>query len=345
MGGGGSISRRLSAFGHRPDIPSPRRASSQLPSPPLAQASEMSSRSVSSQSGNRGFVVHRPHTHVPASIMKPDATVPLSDGGVRRPTPRTIASTGSIDMLRTVDSSPADSSQRRGSLQRRRSSDIDSNASSSLGHRLINMLTLNPSRSRPRTTRSEDGRSGLPRAQSSEAMSGESIGRPSLDMESISTESHRADMHWGRLEDPGPVRRDSIPGETFQPIQPAVAEMSEDEDSSNEVDWVGDDNLSDGDDIDPDGDITAPSLEPIPDMMPITISTPPRQGSPRSINPHSPGRASSSPSWARHGDRARSPLHPAHLDLGSSSSAAVSDGGLDYVSKRSRKGSVLGSDP
>lgn len=331
---GGSISRRLSVFGHRPDIPSPRRASSQLPTPPFGHAPEMSSRSVSSQSGSRGFVVHRPQTHAPFPILKPDAIVPLSDSV--RPSPRTIASTGSIDMLRNnPDASPV------GSLQRRRSSDIDSNTSSGIGHRVINFLTLNRSLSRPRTVRSEDGRSDPTRTQSTDAMSAESVGRQSPEPDSLSTESHRIDRHWGRLEDTAPVRRDSSLGEAYQPVQPAVVETSEDDDSSNEVDWVGDGNISDGDDYDPDGLVIAPSLDPIPDISPLTMSTPPRQGSPRSNNPNSPGRASSSPrSWAWQGDRARSPLRPADRELESHAAGAVHEGEVSIVSKRSRKGSV-----
>jgi hypothetical protein len=307
---GGSISRRLSAFGHRPEIPSPRRASAQLASPPVDHAPEMSSRSVSSQSGNRsGFIVHRPQAGL---VPKSDAVVLLSDN-VRRPTPRTIASTGSIDMLRGDDPSPV------GTLQRRRSSDIDSNASSGIGHRLINIL--NRTRSRSRANQSDPD--GVSAQRSIGAKSNESVGRQSSDLDSVSTDSHQMGQ-WGNRIVP-PVRRNSTLSEVYQP-RPAVLEASEDE-----VDWVGDNDDSSDDDYDP-GKSATPFLQPIPDMSPITISTPPRQGSPQAFKPHSPSRASPS-TWA-HGDRARSPLRAPHLET--SSSEDTHDGGLSYVSKRSR---------
>lgn len=308
---GGSISRRLSAFGHRPDIPSPRRASTQLASPPLDHAPEMSSRSVSSQSGNRGFVVHRQQT---GSVPKPEAIVLLCESG-KRPTPRTVASTGSIDMLRSSESSPADT------LQRRRSSDIDSNASSGLGHKLINILTR--SRSRPRANQSDRGESAARR--SVDAKSSESIGS---DLDSVSTDSHQMGQ-WGTRIMP-PIRRSSILSEVHQDRE-TVTEMLEDE-----VDWVGgNEDSSDEDDYENHKQVPTPSLDPIPDMSPIVISTPSRHGSPKSIKPRSPGGASA-PSWFQQGDRARSPLRAPDLDLESSSSEVSHDGGLSYVSKRSR---------
>jgi hypothetical protein len=303
---GTTTPRRFSAFGARPEVPSPRRSSVQLAASAM-QAPEIANRSVSSQSAQKGFVVHRPQTHLPGP--QPDTFVALSDGSAKRPGPRTAASTGSLDQLRGIDTSPV------AALQRRPSSGSDS--SSRLGHRLIKILSFNGGRSRSRTNIAHDAddRSTTDAARSVEATSiAES--RPSID--SVST---------------GHPRRGSALSE--DPFQPPVTE---------EVDW--DPDISDEDDyadLAPShvsGVSVPPRLDPLPDTSPIMIASPPRHGSPRGHERLSHRHASPASTWSYQG-RARSPLG-LPID-GQPGFEPPADSGLSYVSKRSRKGSVLSS--
>lgn len=327
---GGSAPRRFSAFGARPEIPSPRRSSVQLAALP---APEMTSRSVSSQSAQqglqKGFVVHRPQTHLPAPTL-----VNLSDSSTKRPIARTAASTGSLDQLRNVETSP-----RRGKvephkrLERRESG--DSNNSSGFGYRLFSKLSLR-SRSRTHLTSDpEDVPLGTRQQGSIEATSTiGSGGRPSID--SVSTDPHPS-VWPQRVE--GFTRRGSALSEDM--FRPPVQEEVEQEPKDDDVDWDGE--MSDGDEYaDPPGVSVAPNLDPIPDISPIMIASPPRHSSPRGQDRLSHSSASPSSSWL-HRDRTRSPLGD-QLRYGQSSIVDhQADEGLSYVSRRSRKGSILSS--
>lgn len=274
-GGSGSFSRKFS-FAHRAETSSPRRSSVQLGSPPFdSMAPEMSSRSVSSQSAQRGFVVHRP---VPTAIQ-PESITPLAAATQNRPSPRTMTSSSSLDKLRTsLDGVSAINLQRRSSdveipgRQRDRAPSIAS-SSGGFGGRLRSILSRSgSSRSRPPavTSDAEEGRLETSRVLSSSAISGsESAGRLSSDMESISTGPHGSsigglDRHWSARKEDGRLRRGSNLSEEVGPrivhansrrgsnlseifhggaveSRPGVTEEEE------EVDWIG--STSSGDEV------------------------------------------------------------------------------------------------
>jgi hypothetical protein len=321
---GGSAPRRFSAFGARPDIPSPRRSSVQLAAVP---APEMTSRSVSSQSAQKGlqkgFVVHRPQTHLPAPTL-----VAVSDLSSKRPIPRTAASTGSLDQLRAVETSPI-----RSVLQRRDSE--DSVSSNGFGHRLVKMLSgRSGSRTRIKSD-TEDAPHGVRQPGSIEATSTiGSGGRPSMD--SVSTDSRPS--AWPQRVDGYTRRGSTLSEDMFRP--PVVEQIEVDKD--DDVDWDGE--LSDGDEYaDPTlapGVSVAPNLAPIPDISPIMIASPPRHSSPRGHDRLAQSNASPSSSWL-HRDRTRSPLgEQRRYELPHVEHDA--DEGLSYVSRR-RKDSILSS--
>jgi len=323
---GGSAPRRFSAFGARPEIPSPRRSSVQLATLP---APEMTSRSVSSQSAQKGlqkgFVVHRPQTHLPAPTL-----VTLSDLSAKRPIPRTAASTGSLDQLRGVggvETSPKRELHRQGSG--------GSISSSGFGHRLVKILSgRSGSRTRIKSD-TEDAPHGFRQPGSVDATSTiGSGGRPSID--SVSTDSRPS--AWPQKLD-GYTRRGSTLSEDM--FRPPVAEQVEVE-KDDDVDWDGE--LSDGDEYaDPTlapGVSVAPNLAPIPDISPIMIASPPRHSSPRGHDRLSQSNASPSSSWL-HRDRTRSPLGEQRR-YEAPNVEHDADGGLSYVSRR-RKDSILSS--
>jgi hypothetical protein len=323
---GGSAPRRFSAFGARPEIPSPRRSSVQLAALP---APEMTSRSVSSQSAQKGlqkgFVVHRPQTHLPAPTL-----VTLSDLSAKRPIPRTAASTGSLDQLRSVETSPI-----RTTLHRRDSG--ASNTSSGFGHRLVKMLSgRSGSRTRIKSDL-DDAPHAVHQPGSIEATSTiGSGGRPSID----STSTDPRPSVWPQQAN-GYTRRGSTLSEDM--FRPPVAEPVEaDSKNDDDVDWDGE--LSDGDEYaDPTlapGVSVAPNLAPIPDISPIMISSPPRHSSPRGHDRLSHSSASPSSSWL-HRDRTRSPLGEQRR-YEAPNVEHDPDEGLSYVSRR-RKDSILSS--
>jgi hypothetical protein len=292
----------------------------------------MTSRSVSSQSAQKdlqkGFVVHRPQTHFPAPTL-----ISLSDAGTKRPTPRTAASTSSLDQMRGVGTSPKQELGRRDSGE--------SNTSSGIGHHLKKILSLN-GRSKSRThitSDTEDVPSSSRQPGSIGATSTlESGGRPSID--SVSTDPH-PNMWPHRID--GYTRRGSTLSEDmFRPPATEKMEEIEAESKDDDVDWDGE--MSEEDEYaEPSmapGVSVAPNLDPIPDISPIMIASPPRHSSPRGHDRLSHSNASPSSSWL-HRDRTRSPLgdqrryeHPP--------SAEHDDGGLSYVSRR-RKDSILSS--
>jgi len=335
----------------------------------------MSTRSVSSQSqgqaAQKGFVVHRPTTHLPTPAHK--STNLITQVDPKRPTPRSTASTGSLDQLRGVDTSP------RGPLRRRESE--DSNTSSGFGHRFIRILS-GTSRSRSRnhiTSDTDESGTGIgsgtgalaPRSiEATSTAGGESIGRPSID--SVSTGPHPTLWPHRDREHPIYTRRGSTLSEDL--FQAPLQEESDIKDKEKErererddVDW--DAEVSDEDDYADNIDINintspnpnhgvephqpvsiAPNLAPIPDISPILIASPPRHSSPRGerYQPHSPS------SWSRNHDRARSPLahfrqqqqqHHQQQEVVDMTTDADEgeDQGLAYVSKRTRKDSMLSS--
>jgi len=287
----------------------------------------MTSRSVSSQSAQnglqKGFVVHRPQTHLPAPTL-----VSVSDSSMKRPVPRTAASTGSLDQLRAVETSP------KRSLQRRESG--DSNASSGLGRHLNKILSFSGrSRSRTQVTSDTDETPYGVRQPSSVGATSTagSGGRPSID--SVSTDPHPS--VWSHKMDGYTRRGSTLSADVFEPpvSEEVVANSKEDD-----VDWDGE--MSDGDEYaDPTGVSVAPNLDPIPDISPILIASPPRHSSPRGHDRLSHSNASPSSSWL-HRDRTRSPLGDQRRGQVSGLEHSA-DGGLSYISKRSRKDSILSS--
>ena len=327
---GGSAPRRFSAFGARPDVPSPRRSSVQLAALP---APEMTSRSVSSQSAQKGlqkgFVVHRPQTHLPAPTL-----VNLSDLGVKRPIPRTAISTGSLDQLRGTDQSRGiETSPIR--IQRRESE--DSNTSSGFGHRLVKMLSgRSGSRTRIKSD-TDDAPHSVRQPGSIEATSTiGSGGRPSMDSVSIDSRPGA----WPQKVDGYTRRGSTLSEDRFRP--PVTDRIEPENNKDDDVDWDGE--LSDGDEYaDPTlapGVSVAPNLAPIPDISPIMIASPPRHSSPRGYDRLSHSNASPSSSWL-HRDRTRSPLGDSRR-YEQPNVEQDADEGLSYVSRR-RKDSILSS--
>lgn len=126
----GSLSRRFSILGSRPqnDVPSPRRQTIQLASPPLpsgpVETSQYDGGSATHiisgpvhQTVNRGFVVHR-NASVPSAVS-PAVSVSQRPFDASKP-PRAITSSSSLDKLKGTAETSA-----RSNLRRRQSSDAE----------------------------------------------------------------------------------------------------------------------------------------------------------------------------------------------------------------------------
>lgn len=264
-GGGGSLSRRFSALAHRPDVPSPRRSSVQLAASSVEVAApEMGSRSVSSQSGQRGFVVHRPPT------TKPDALVPLAPPGPSRPSPRAMASSSSLDKLQTsfdgpTSGLPAGIPRRSSDIEvpgRQRAPSVASSSgvvsTSGLSSRLMRIISRNgSSRSRQHvaTTSDHEADASTPdRIPSSGALSGsESGGRQSFESVSAGYHGHTLGI-MGRPGDNRPRRGSNLSeGVTMdmrwrsesRPRNVSVQEEQVDE----PLDWLGSTSDEDDDEV------------------------------------------------------------------------------------------------
>lgn len=356
---GNSRSRRFSALAPRPDVPSPRRSSVQLDALQAA-APEMASRSVSSQSSQRGFVVHRPHM-----LVKPDDSgSSFADTGDRPPA-RTMASSSSLDKLRSSpDVHPSNNLQRRSSdmaVPTRPRAPSNASSSGGLGHRLMKMISRSgSSRSRPPTFEESDvdEQRALPnRVYSSDAVSVSEGGRRSSDIDSISTGPHGAPVGFERLwqsrltesrqrrgstlseevvvrVDGPPTRRESHLSDTFH-------------DDVEEVDWIGSTSGDDvsGDEVSENEDRAVVDYRGDPDDSRISfmhgpsVSAAPNLASIPDVPPNDTFEPTSSPGGDADSGR----------NLEEPEQRSVDDDGLaiDFKKvgsgKRGRKGSTLGT--